>query len=543
MLTARVAAPMPTNEPARVYAPGTLERARLKGRLDELTKETIEAPCVIADRPIRTGATFDLRAPHNHSLRLATVHAAGVEHVRDAIEAALYAKADWAALPWDERASTILKAAELIAGPWRDTLNAATMLGQSKTAHQAEIDAACELIDFLRFNVAFAAEVLSQQPLNSAGVWNRVDYRPLEGFVLAVTPFNFTSIAGNLPTAPALMGNTVVWKPSEKQALSAHYFLQVLQAAGLPEGVINLVHGDGALVADVCLDHPDFEGLHFTGSAFVLRELWAKIGEHIRHFRAFPRIVGESGGKDFLLAHPSADPQPLVTALTRGAFEYQGQKCSAVSRAYVPSSLWPRLRDELVDVTRSLGMGDIADFRNFLGAVIDSKAFNKHRAAIEEARHDPDLSILVGGGTDDSIGWFVEPTIVVSDDPRHRMLEEELFGPLLTVFVYEDAVWESVLDLVDTTSPYALTGAIFARDRGVIVEATSRLRHAAGNFYVNDKPTGAIVGQQPFGGARGSGTNDKAGSGLNLQRWVSPRVIKETYLPPSDHRYPYLGEE
>ncbi|MDQ4131595.1 MAG: L-glutamate gamma-semialdehyde dehydrogenase, partial [Actinomycetota bacterium] len=437
----------------------------------------------------------------------------------------------------------MLKAAELLAGPWRDTMNAATMLGQSKTAHQAEIDAACELIDFLRFNVAFAAEILQQQPLNSPGVWNRVDYRPLEGFVLAMTPFNFTSIAGNLPTAPALMGNTVVWKPSEKQALSAHYFMLLLQAAGLPEGVINLVHGDGALVADSCLEHPDFEGLHFTGSAAVLGELWGKIGEHIRHFRAFPRIVGESGGKDFLLAHASADREALLTALTRGAFEYQGQKCSAASRAYVPSSLWPGLRDELVDVTRTLRTGDIADFRNFLGAVIDARAFSRHRAAMEAARHDPHLSILVGGGTDDSMGWFVEPTVLVTADPRHRMMEEELFGPILTVFVYEDATWESVLDLVDTTSPYALTGGIFARDRGAISEATSRLRHAAGNFYVNDKPTGAIVGQQPFGGARRSGTNDKAGSGLNLQRWVSPRAIKETFAPATDYRYPYMGGE
>ncbi|MDP8961850.1 MAG: L-glutamate gamma-semialdehyde dehydrogenase [Actinomycetota bacterium] len=543
MLDARVAAPHPRNEPVRAYAPGTLERSRLKGRLGELAKETIEAPCVIADREVRTGATFDVRAPHDRNLHLATVHAAGPEQVRAAIDAAICAKTDWAALSWDERAALMLKAAELIAGPWRDTMNAATMLGQSKTAHQAEIDAACELIDFLRLNVSFAAEIITRQPSSSPGVWNRLDYRPLEGFVLAITPFNFTSIAGNLPTAPALMGNTVVWKPSEKQAFAAHFFMQVLQEAGLPEGVINLVHGEGALVADVCLDHPDFAGLHFTGSAFVLRELWAKIGDHIRHLRAFPRLVGESGGKDFLLAHPSADVQSLVTALTRGAFEYQGQKCSAASRAYLPSSLWPRLRDELADTTRGLRMGDIADFRNFLGAVIDAKAFSKHRAAIEEARHLPEVAILVGGGTDDSIGWFVEPTILVTTDPRHRTMEEELFGPLLSLFVYEDADWESVLDLVNATSPYALTGAVFARDRAAIIEAMQRLRYAAGNFYVNDKPTGAIVGQQPFGGARGSGTNDKAGSALNLQRWVSPRAIKETFLPASDYRYPYMGGE
>ncbi|MDP8928193.1 MAG: L-glutamate gamma-semialdehyde dehydrogenase [Actinomycetota bacterium] len=543
MLNARVAAPLASNEPVRAYAPGTLERSRLKSRLGELAKETIEAPCIIAEREVRTGGTFDVRAPHDRNLHLATVHAARPEQVRAAIDAALYAKTDWAALSWDERAAPMLKAAELIAERWRDTMNAATMLGQSKTAHQAEIDAACELIDFLRLNVAFAAEIIAEQPSNSPGVWNRLDYRPLEGFVLAITPFNFTSIAGNLPTAPALMGNTVVWKPSEKQAFAAHFFMQVLQEAGLPEGVINLVHGDGALVADICLDHHDFAGLHFTGSAAVLRELWAKIGDHVRHLRAFPRIVGESGGKDFVLAHPSADVQSLVTALTRGAFEYQGQKCSAASRAYLPSSLWPHLRDELVDTTRGLRMGDIADFRNFLGAVIDAKAFSKHRAAIEEARHLPEVAILVGGGTDDSVGWFVEPTILVTTDPRHRTMEEELFGPLLSVFVYEDADWEPVLDLVNATSPYALTGAIFARDRAAIVETMQRLRYAAGNFYVNDKPTGAIVGQQPFGGARGSGTNDKAGSALNLQRWVSPRAIKETFLPASDYRYPYMGEE
>ncbi|HEX2028682.1 MAG TPA: L-glutamate gamma-semialdehyde dehydrogenase [Nitriliruptorales bacterium] len=543
MVEARVVPPPPVNEPVRSYAPGSVEKATLKERLDALRKETIEAPCVIAGREQRTGSTFELYAPHDRGLHLATVHGAGAEQVTTAIEAALYTAPDWAATPLEDRAAIFLRAAELLAGPWRDTLNAATMLGQSKTCYQAEIDAACELIDFWRFNVAYAAEVLGEQPHSPAGTWNRVDHRPLEGFVLAVTPFNFTSIAGNLPTAPALMGNTVLWKPSEKQGYAAHFTMALLREAGLPDGVINLLHGDGALVADVCFDHPDFAGLHFTGSAQVLQDLWRKIGHNIRSFRSFPRVVGESGGKDFVVAHPSADADALVTALVRGAFEYQGQKCSAASRAYLPASTWVRIRDRLVDVTRALRMGDVADFRNFMGAVIDRKAFDKHTAAIEEARQQGDVGILVGGGSDDREGWFVEPTVITTADPRYRTMQEELFGPILTVYVYDDAAWEWVLDVVDTTSPYGLTGAVFATDRGAIADATARLRHAAGNFYVNDKPTGAVVAQQPFGGGRGSGTNDKAGSKLNLLRWVSPRAIKENFLPPTDHPYPHMFQE
>ncbi|MDP9022790.1 MAG: L-glutamate gamma-semialdehyde dehydrogenase [Actinomycetota bacterium] len=543
MLDARTVPPPPTNEPVRDYAPGSVEKASLKERLAALRKETVEAPCVIAGRDVTTGSTFEVRAPHDRGLHLATVHAAGIDQVNAAIEAALYAKQDWAALPFEERAAVLLRAAELLAGPWRDTLNGATMLGQSKTVHQAEIDSACELIDFLRFNVAFAADILAEQPLSSPGVWNRVDHRPLEGFVLAMTPFNFTSIAGNLPIAPALMGNTVVWKPSEKQAFSAHFFMRLLQAAGLPDGVINLAHGDGELVSDVCFDHPEFAGLHFTGSATVLQALWRKIGGNVRSYRNFPRIVGESGGKDFVVAHASAETDALVTALTRGAFEYQGQKCSAASRAYLPASTWAAVRDRLVDVTRSLPMGDVTDFRNFMGAVIDRSAFEKHRAAIEEARHEADVGILVGGGADEGEGWFVQPTILTTSDPYYRTMSEELFGPILTVFVYNDSAWEWALDLVDTTSPYGLTGSVFATDRGAILEASQRLRYAAGNFYINDKPTGAVVGQQPFGGARSSGTNDKAGSKTNLQRWVSPRAIKETFVPPTDHTYPHMGQE
>jgi 1-pyrroline-5-carboxylate dehydrogenase len=544
MLNANVVPPVPDNEPQLHYAPGSPEKQRLKARLDELAGTTVEAPCVIGGRRVTTGETFEARAPHDHGLHLSTVHAARQPEVSAAIDAALEAKEEWAATPFEERAAVLLKAADLIAGPHRDTLNAATMLGQSKTVWQAEIDAACELIDFLRFNVHFAWEILGDQPpLNSDDVWNQLDYRPLEGFVLAITPFNFTAIAGNLPTAPALMGNTVVWKPSEKQVLSAHFLMEVLEEAGLPDGVINLVHGDGALAADVSIDHPDFAGLHFTGSIAVLEDLWEKVAARVKVHRSFPRVVGESGGKDFVVAHPSAEADTVTTALARGAFEYQGQKCSAASRAYLPRSRWDEIRDGLADVTSSLNMGDVRDFRNFLAAVIDGKAFEKHRAAIAEAREASDVEILVGGGTDDSDGWYVEPTILVAEDPTYRTMVEELFGPILTVHVYEDEDWSETLDLVDTTSPYALTGAVFARDRRAVREATTRLRNAAGNFYINDKPTGSIVGQQPFGGARKSGTNDKAGSRLNLLRWTSARAIKENFVPPTDHTYPHMGEE
>jgi 1-pyrroline-5-carboxylate dehydrogenase len=542
MLSANVIPPLPANEPQLPYGPGSAEKASLKAELDAIAGETIVAPCVIGGREVETGETFGFHAPHDHDLHLADVHGARSEDISGAIDAALAAKYDWANASFEERAAVILKAADLISGPYRDTLNAATMLGQSKNVWQAEIDAACELIDFLRFNVHYAAEIRGDQPLNDHGTWNIMDYRPLEGFVLAITPFNFTAIAGNLPTAPALMGNTVVWKPSEKQALSAHYFMRILREAGLPDGVINLVHGDGALAAQVAMEHPDFAGLHFTGSVTVFEDLWERAASHIKVHRTFPRIVGETGGKDFVAVHPSADVDQVTTALVRGAFEYQGQKCSAASRAYLPSSRWEDLRDRLVDVTGSLQMGDPRDFRNFLCAVIDGRAFNKHREAIEEARQHPDCDVIVGGGTDDSVGWFVEPTIITTTDPTYRSMTEELFGPILTVHVYDDERWDETLDLVDSTSPFALTGAVFATDREIISQASRRLRHAAGNFYVNDKPTGSIVGQQPFGGSRKSGTNDKAGSMLNLLRWTSARVIKETFVAPTDHTYPHMRE-
>ncbi len=542
MTDARAVPPQATNEPIRSYAPGTAERSSLQERVLELQKDVVDAPCVIGGREVRTGETFEVRAPHDRSLHLADVHAASRVEVEKAIEAAEYAKPDWATLPWEDRAAVFLRAAELLSGPYRDTLNAATMLGQSKTVHQAEIDAACELIDFLRFNVQFYSEILAQQPISSPGVWNRADYRPLEGFVLAMTPFNFTAIAGNLPTAPALVGNTVVWKPSEKQAFAAHFTMQVLQEAGLPDGVINLVHGDGAEISEACFDHPVFAGLHFTGSLQVFRGLWGQIGKRINTYRTFPRIVGETGGKDFVIAHSSADVEQLKTALVRGAFEYQGQKCSAASRAYIARSVWDELEAPLVATTGALPMGDTADFKNFMGAVIDETAFRRHAQAIEMARADDATDVIAGGGTDDRDGWFVEPTIVLSSDPHHHLMETELFGPILTVHVYDDEDWQHTLDLVDATSPYALTGSVFATDRSAVDQAQHRLRNAAGNFYVNDKPTGAVVGQQPFGGARASGTNDKAGSAQNLFRWLSTRAIKEALNPPTDHTYPHMWE-
>ena len=541
MTTARAVPPPPTNEPVESYAPGRPLRAALEQRLAAMEKETRDAPCVIGGEQVTTGQTFEVRAPHRHDLHLATVHAASADTVGTAIDAALAARSPWAALPWEERAAVFLRAADLLASTWRDTINASTMLGQSKTVYQAEIDAAAELIDFWRFNVHFYSQILGEQPLSAPGIWDRTDHRPLEGFVLALTPFNFTSIAGNLPTAPALCGNTVVWKPSEKQALSAQYLMELLEAAGLPDGVINLVHGDGALASDVCFDHPDFAGLHFTGSTTVFRALWRRIGEGLDRYRSYPRIVGETGGKDFVIAHASAGVEQLRTALVRGAFEYQGQKCSAASRAYVARSVWDRLEEPLIETTAGLTMGDVTDLSNFMGAVIEERAFIRHRDAIAQANDDSAARVIVGGGTDELEGWFVEPTVIVTEDPRHDLMQRELFGPILTVYVYEDSDWEQALELVDTTSPYALTGAVFADDRGAVQDAMEGLRYAAGNFYVNDKPTGAVVGQQPFGGARGSGTNDKAGSPLNLQRWISPRSIKENFIPPSDHRYPHMG--
>ena len=541
MTSARAVPPVPSNEPVHDHAPGSPERRALVQELDRLGSETLELPCVIGGQDVLPPETFEVRAPHRHDLHLANAHAAGRDEVQQAIAAAAAAKPAWAAMPWEDRAAIMLRAAELLSTEHRATLNAATMLGQSKTAHQAEIDAACELIDFLRFNVHFYAEILEQQPpINAKGVWNRLDHRPLEGFVLAMTPFNFTAIAGNLPTAPALTGNTVVWKPSEKQAFAAHFFMRILQQAGLPDGVINLVHGDGALVSDVCFDEPDLAGLHFTGSIDVFRSLWSKIGARIGEFRAFPRVVGETGGKDFVVAHDSADPEALSTALVRGAFEYQGQKCSAASRAYVTPGLWRQIEEPLLDTTAGLAMGDVADLTNFMGAVIDRRAFERHAEWLRRAKEDPALEILVGGGVDDREGWFVEPTIVRTTDPRHEIMRTELFGPILSVYVTESEDWDATLELVDTTSPFALTGAVFARDPEAVASAQQRLRNAAGNFYINDKPTGAVVGQQPFGGARASGTNDKAGSALNLQRWISVRAIKETLAPPHDHTYPYM---
>jgi 1-pyrroline-5-carboxylate dehydrogenase len=533
--------PMPDNEPVLGYEPGSPERASLEARIRTMSSETLEVPMLVGGREISGASTFVQRSPHRHERELARVQGAGPEQVKAAIQSCLDVARDWAATPWQDRAAIFLKAADLIAGPRRNDLNGATILGQSKSVYQAEIDAACELIDFLRFNVHFAETIYSDQPLSSEGIWNQLDYRPLEGFILAVSPFNFTAIGGNLPTAPAMLGNVVVWKPSEKQVLSAHYTMEVLREAGLPDGVINVVHGDGALVSEVALAHEYLAGLHFTGSADVLRSLTRRVGENLDRYRAFPRVVGESGGKDFVVAHPSADVEALIVALGRGAFEYQGQKCSAASRAYVPRSLWPRVKEGIVEMAGGITMGDVGeDLSTFMGAVIDENAFKRHRDAIAQARSDG-LEVVCGGGTDDSEGWFVEPTVLRTEDPRHDLMQRELFGPILTVYVYDDERWDETLELVDTTSPYGLTGAVFSQDRDVIRHAAARLRNAAGNFYINDKPTGAVVGQQPFGGHRASGTNDKAGSLWNLIRWISPRAIKETFVPPKDWRYPHMG--
>jgi 1-pyrroline-5-carboxylate dehydrogenase len=533
--------PLPGNEPIQDYEPGSPERASLAAWIRSHENETVEIPMVIGGEERTGDGTFEQVSPHRHGRVLARAHAAGTSQVTEAIEAANRAQPAWAAMPWEERAAIFLKAAELMAGPYRDALNGSTILGQSKSVYQSEIDAACELIDFLRFNVAFTEEIYGGQPMSSEGIWNRTDYRPLEGFVLAISPFNFTAIGGNLASAPAMLGNVVVWKPSEKQALSAHYTMEIFREAGLPDGVINLVNGDGAMVSDVAMSHRDFAGLHFTGSAAVFRSLWKKAAENLETYRGYPRIVGEAGGKDFIVAHPSADPEALAVAMGRGAFEYQGQKCSALSRAYIPKSLWPGVRDQLAALAEDITMGDVGDLSTFMGAVIDAGAFAKHRDAIAAARDASGVEVLVGGGTDGSEGYFVEPTVLVTDDPKYDTMERELFGPILTVYVYEDAKWSETLKLVDETSPYALTGAVFSRDRAATGEALGALRNAAGNFYINDKPTGAVVGQQPFGGARASGTNDKAGSALNLYRWLSPRSLKETFVPPKDWRYPHMG--
>ncbi len=532
--------PPPVNEPIRSYAPGTPERESLTQRLEEMRSQRLEIPCVIGGQEVRTGNLREAVVPHDKNHVLADVHQGGPAEVEQAIRAAGEAWQDWSRMPWEDRVSIFLRAAELLSGPWRDTLNAATMLGQSKTAHQAEIDAACETIDFWRFNVSYLARIYEEQPISSPGVWNRIEYRPLEGFVLAVSPFNFTAIGANLTTSPALMGCTVVWKPASTSMVSAYWTMKLLEEAGLPPGVINLVYGPGATIGDAALASPDLAGVHFTGSTAVFQDIWRTVGGNIERYRNYPRIVGETGGKDFVVAHPSADVDALATAVMRGAFEYQGQKCSAASRLYAPANLWPQLRERLAEETATIKVGDVADFTNFMGAVIDSNAFATQRDAIEEARSHPETDVVVGGGTDDSEGYFVEPTVIETRDPSFRLLRDELFGPVLTAYVYPENEFDETLELVDRTAPYALTGSIFSEDRAATIRAAEALRYTAGNFYVNDKPTGAVVGQQPFGGARASGTNDKAGSMWNLIRWVSPRTIKETFVPPKDYRYPFL---
>src|SRR5437764_4043995 len=535
--------PPPRNEPIHDFAPGSPERARLQVRLEQMRNERIEIPLVIGGKGVRTGELKQAVMPHDKEHVLADVHQGTAEHVQQAIDAAAKAWADWSRWPWEERATVLLRAAELLAGPWRDTLNAATMLGQSKTAHQAEIDAACESIDFFRFNVEFMTRIYAEQPVSSPGIWNRLEYRPLEGFVFAVSPFNFTAIAANLTTSAALMGNVVVWKPAGTAMLSAYYLMRLLQEAGLPDGVINLVYGPGATIGDAALGSQHLAGIHFTGSTPVFNSMWRRVAENMERFRNYPRIVGETGGKDFIVAHPSADVAALATAIVRGSFEYQGQKCSASSRVYAPSNLWPALRERLQEEVATIKVGDVADFGNFMGAVIDGSSFATQAEAIEEAKANADSDVVVGGGYDDSRGFFVEPTVIETRDPGFRTMREELFGPVVTTYVYDENRWDETLDLVDTTAPYGLTGAIFSEDRAAIDTAAEKLRCAAGNLYVNDKPTGAVVGQQPFGGARASGTNDKAGSMWNLIRWVSPRAIKETFVPPRDYRYPFLGPD
>ncbi|MBA3376723.1 MAG: L-glutamate gamma-semialdehyde dehydrogenase [Actinobacteria bacterium] len=534
--------PPPVNEPIKSYAPGSLEREELKNRLREMESERISIPLVIGGKDIASDETFEAIMPHRKSHVLADVSRGGPEHVQEAVDAARAAHADWSRTPWHERAAVFLRASELLSGPWRSTLNAATMLNQSKTAHQAEIDAVCELIDFWRFNIEYLVRIYSEQPYSPTGTWNRMEYRPLEGFVFAVSPFNFTAIGGNLSSAPALMGNTIVWKPASTASLSAYYLMRLLQAAGLPDGVINLVHGSGATIGAAALASPELAGIHFTGSTDVFNGMWKTVGTNAGSYRNYPRIVGETGGKDFILAHPSADAEAVATAVVRGSFEYQGQKCSAASRLYVPSNLWPEVKERLVEDVGSIKMGDVADFENFMGAVIDSSAFETHANAIEEAR-SAGAEIVAGGSSDDSEGYFVSPTVIATEDKDFRLLRDELFGPIITTYVYDEKRWDETLELVDETAPYGLTGAVFATERSAIEEAQDALRYAAGNFYVNDKPTGAVVGQQPFGGSRASGTNDKAGSMWNLIRWVSPRTIKETFVPATDYRYPFLGSD
>jgi 1-pyrroline-5-carboxylate dehydrogenase len=533
--------PPAVNEPVKGYAPGSAERAELKARLASMAKERVEIPIIIGGEEIRTGEMAQSVMPHDHRHVLADWHKATPALVQQAVDASKRAAAEWANWAWEDRAAVFLRAAELLTTTWRQTLNAATMLGQSKTAFQAEIDSACELIDFWRFNPAYAQELYDEQPISTNTMWNQLDYRPLEGFVYAVTPFNFTSIAGNLPTAPALMGNTVIWKPAASAMLSAYYIMKLLEEAGLPPGVINFVPGDPVRISNELLSHRDLAGVHFTGSTAVFNSMWQTIGKDMSRYASYPRIVGETGGKDFIVAHASADPQALAVAIARGGFEFQGQKCSAASRIYVPRSLWKEVKERTVAIIEELKVGDVTDFRNFMGAVIDKKAFDKISSYVDDAKKN--ATIVAGGKVDGKDGYFIHPTLVETTDPGYRLMCEEIFGPVVTLHVYDDAKWSETLKIIDTTSPYALTGAVFANDRRAVREAMMALRNAAGNFYVNDKPTGAVVGQQPFGGARGSGTNDKAGSKLNLVRWVSARSVKETFSPPTDYRYPFMAEK
>jgi 1-pyrroline-5-carboxylate dehydrogenase len=533
--------PPPVNEPNKSYAAGSPERAELKARLKSMADERLDIPLVIGGREVRTGRTAQAVMPHDHKHVLADYHLAGPQEIQQAVAAAAEARREWGSWPWEDRAAVLLRAAELLSTSWRATVNAATMLGQSKTVFQAEIDSASEMIDFWRFNTYFAQELYQEQPISSPGVWNQMEYRPLEGFVYAISPFNFTAIGGNLTTAPALMGNSVIWKPASTAVLSGYYTLRLLEAAGLPPGVINFVPGDAREITNLLLDSPDLAGVHFTGSTEVFNAMWKKIGENVGRYRGYPRLVGETGGKDFIIAHPSADPVELAVAIARGGFEYQGQKCSAASRVYIPQSLWNEVRERTTAMMKEIKVGDVTDFRNFMGAVIDQKAFTKISGYIEDARRN--AKIIAGGEVAGDDGYFIHPTLIHTEDPGYRALCEEIFGPVVTAYVYPDGDWEQTLDVVDRTSPYALTGAVFSRDRVSIRQALSALRHAAGNFYINDKPTGAVVGQQPFGGARASGTNDKAGSKLNLVRWVSARTIKETFAPPRDYKYPFMSEK
>ncbi|MDI1353391.1 MAG: L-glutamate gamma-semialdehyde dehydrogenase [bacterium] len=532
--------PVAINEPIKNYAPGSPERIELQAMLKELRSKELDAPMFIGGKEVRSENKMRMAPPHDHKHTLGYFHKSDKNHVKQAIDAALAAKEKWANLAWEHRAGIFLKAAELLAGPYRAKINAATMLGQSKNAFQAEIDSACEIIDFLRFNVQYMTEIYAEQPISSPGIWNRLEWRPLEGFIYALTPFNFTAIAGNLPSSCAMMGNVVVWKPSNAQVYSANVLMEVFQKAGVPAGVINLIYPSGPDAAEVVFNHKDFAGIHFTGSTEVFQNIWQTIGTNIHNYRSYPRIVGETGGKDYIMAHSSADPKPLATALSRGAFEYQGQKCSAASRAYIPSNLWKEVKEYVVADLKSMKMGPTEDFTNFINAVIDEKSFDKLASYIDAAKKDKDVEIIAGGNYDKSKGYFIEPTIIVAKDPKYVTMCEELFGPVLTVFVYDEHKFEQTLEVLDSTSIYALTGAIFAQDRYAVELATKKLSNSAGNFYINDKCTGAVVGQQPFGGARGSGTNDKAGAKINLLRWVSPRTIKETFVPPLDYKYPFL---